>query len=602
MNLSETSRIVSTRKIQRSGLPAAVLSSCVALCLSLSSAADASTDVEQPNAHQQVSGEEADPYAEFLGKYIDWASSIETEGQQRGTPLTSEQIELAREVGINRPQDVRLIFVDTVPFPTDDEAMRKVGEDLGFIGPDVINNAQAFGYTIWVRNGFTLDRPSLAHELVHVAQIERSANFGAYVKQYMMELLEHGHTEMPLEIEAYKANQRYQCDTTSTPSLSSERSANRSPDTVGSDAASYREDARGIVPLINRAYAYLDRFGAAGVPSSHKLQLEAEEVTDRRSLLRYAERALLALSDHHAITGSSLVDSWAVVPSFADLWVVENNGVYTIDAVRSGSPAREAGIRQGERIISVDGVPIEEAVSAFWTDLGLPVTSARAAFAARVLTAGRRDRPRRIGVHGVGAVRILELPSLYSTPRIATSPVTVTHEGGKVILRINDALGENETIEAFDAAMVDVPVGQLVEIDLRNTPSGGNTAVARAILGWFVERPQAYQMHNLPAEQRDTGIARQWVEQVLPRTGKYHPGPVRVLVGRWTGSMGEGLAIGFDAIGAEVMGQEMAGLRGAIYDHRLEQSRLIIKLPTERLMHVDGTPREEFVPDAFGQQ
>jgi carboxyl-terminal processing protease len=66
--------------------------------------------------------------------------------------------------------------------------------------------------------------------------------------------------------------------------------------------------------------------------------------------------------------------------------------------------------------------------------------------------------------------------------------------------------------------------------------------------------------------------------------------------------MGEGLAIGFDAMGAEVMGQEMAGLRGAIYDHRLEQSRLIIKLPTERLMHVDGTPREEFVPDEFGQQ
>ena len=40
----------------------------------------------------------------------------------------------------------------------------------------------------------------------------------------------------------------------------------------------------------------------------------------------------------------------------------------------------------------------------------------------------------------------------------------------------------------------------------------------------------------------------------------------------------------------------MAGLRGAIYDHRLEHSGLILKLPTERLMHVDGTPREAFVP------
>ena len=60
--------------------------------------------------------------------------------------------------------------------------------------------------------------------------------------------------------------------------------------------------------------------------------------------------------------------------------------------------------------------------------------------------------------------------------------------------------------------------------------------------------------------------------------------------------MGEGLAIGFDAIGARVTGTRMAGLLGAIYDHRLEHCGLVLKLPTERLMHVDGTPREEFEP------
>jgi carboxyl-terminal processing protease len=46
----------------------------------------------------------------------------------------------------------------------------------------------------------------------------------------------------------------------------------------------------------------------------------------------------------------------------------------------------------------------------------------------------------------------------------------------------------------------------------------------------------------------------------------------------------------------------MAGLLGAIYDHRLEHSGLVIKLPTERLMHVDGTPREQFVPDVADRQ
>jgi hypothetical protein len=91
-------------------------------------------------------------------------------------------------------------------------------------------------------------------------------------------------------------------------------------------------------------------------------------------------------------------------------------------------------------------------------------------------------------------------------------------------------------------------------------------------------------------------VPRQWIEQVLPRPGKHHDGPVTVRVGRWTGSMGEGLAIGFDALGARVEGDRMAGLLGAVYDLRLENSGLVIKLPAERLYAVDGTPREAFEP------
>ena len=115
------------------------------------------------------------------------------------------------------------------------------------------------------------------------------------------------------------------------------------------------------------------------------------------------------------------------------------------------------------------------------------------------------------------------------------------------------------------------------------------------MLGWFVDRPRPYQVHNLRLEQRETGIARQWVEQVLPR--RHHRGAIEVRVGRWTDSMGEGLAIGFHAIGADVRGSLMAGLLGAVYDHRLADGGLILKIPNERLMAVTGQPRELFVPD-----
>jgi hypothetical protein len=39
------------------------------------------------------------------------------------------------------------------------------------------------------------------------------------------------------------------------------------------------------------------------------------------------------------------------------------------------------------------------------------------------------------------------------------------------------------------------------------------------------------------------------------------------------------MAIGLDAIGAAVEGTRMAGLLGAVYDERLPNSGLIVKLP-----------------------
>ncbi|WP_433933295.1 hypothetical protein [Brevundimonas diminuta] len=131
--------------------------------------------------------------------------------EKRGSrqPLSPEQLELAVQIGIKHPEKVRLVFVDAIPFPMHDAQMREAGERMGFTGPGVINNAQAFGYTIWVRKDFVLDRPRLAHELVHVEQIERSASFESYARNYMLELLSFGHEKMPLELEAYRANEKF---------------------------------------------------------------------------------------------------------------------------------------------------------------------------------------------------------------------------------------------------------------------------------------------------------------------------------------------------------------------------------------------------------
>ena len=357
------------------------------------------------------------------------------------------------------------------------------------------------------------------------------------------------------------------------------------------EAADYAADAKALVPLIAANYAYLDHLPGGTVPTSPVLDAERDAVHDKAALLHYAEDVLTTLADHHASTGKSFKDDWALVPSYSDLWILRAGNAYRIDQVRPGSPAAAAGIHAGDELIAVDGQPMDGAVGAFWSRLGLAPSGERSAFAARVIAAGRRDRPRSLTVRGRAGQRTMTLANLYADepqrPALSVSGSTI---------RLNNLLGDQGTIAAFDQAMEAIAPRAPVTIDLTDTPSGGNTSVARAIMGWFVRKPMPYQRHNQPAEERETGIARQWVEEVLPRAGKFHSGPVTVRVGRWTGSMGEGLAAGFAAIGAHVCGTRMAGLKGAVYDFDLPKTGLRVKFPAERLFTVAGQPRELIVP------
>ena len=364
-------------------------------------------------------------------------------------------------------------------------------------------------------------------------------------------------------------------------------------------------DAVALDRLLVDNYAYLDRLPRAQLPETPQLAAERAAVHDRASLLHWAEDRLTTLADHHASTGSSFRDSWALVPSYADLWIVQDARGFVVDAVRLGSPAGVAGIRAGDRLLEVDGHPIASAVAAFWAATARPDTADADAYGARVLAAGRRDRPRRLTIAGHEGRRDVMLQSVYATPSsVSPRPLSCLYlpaaRGlpGRAKVHFFNSLGDAATIAATDACLARLSPGDAVELDLTDTPSGGNTTVARAIMGWFVDRATGYQIHSSPAEERETGIGRQWIEQVLPRAGKHHVGPVSVVVGRWTGSMGEGLAIGLRAAGARVCGGPMAGLRGAIEDVRLPLSGLVVKFPTERLSTVDGIPRERFVPPA----
>lgn len=203
----------------------------------------------------------------------------------------------------------------------------------------------------------------------------------------------------------------------------------------------------------------------------------------------------------------------------------------------------------------------------------------------RILT--YRDKTQSIHSIDLDTLEIMSSESLLTTR-------TLDNIG---IITINNSLGENELIENFDEALESLMETEALIIDLRNTINGGNTYVARGIMGRFLDASHPYQMHATIEQYDDAPpVERSWIEYVSPRKIKYK-NPVYVLVGRWTGSMGEGMAVGFDTIpGTEVLGTKMAGLAGEINYFPFEHRNYGYRIPVTKLLHIDGTPRQDFIP------
>ncbi len=107
-----------------------------------------------------------------------------------------------------------------------------------------------------------------------------------------------------------------------------------------------------------------------------------------------------------------------------------------------------------------------------------------------------------------------------------------------------------------------------------------------------------YQMHVIPYETRVLGPTRKFVEYVAPY-GAHYNGKVYVAGGHWTGSTGEGLMIGFDAIGTTTLGSDLAHLLGGLSNEKIDGSTAKVDLGTEQLFTVTGLPRAAYRPQLY---
>lgn len=350
-----------------------------------------------------------------------------------------------------------------------------------------------------------------------------------------------------------------------------------------------RLDAAELCSLVEDHYVYFEERAAHWPDACTLAEEEALAATDGPERLAVLERLLDELYDPHASLGTNTASSPRLVPSGADYWLNMDGDAAIVVGVRSGSGAEKAGIHVGDVITALMGEPLLDAARLRIRTVRELSTSQRLEWAVNAMAAGYRGTVRSVTLMRDGEQIKYELGD--PVPEWAGEYVTARILDDNIgYVRLNNSLGDDGTVEAFDAALETLKDARGWILDLRDTPGGGNTSIAEPIMGRFITEDMPYQ-RIIPSDEPA------YDRTVSPRGPWTVDSPLLVLVGHWTGSMGEGMAIGFDGMGrGHVMGSEMAGLAGGTESFTLTQTGIPVSFPTYDLAHVDDTSRHEWAP------
>jgi carboxyl-terminal processing protease len=352
--------------------------------------------------------------------------------------------------------------------------------------------------------------------------------------------------------------------------------------------------------LLHENYSYFDRPGIDGDTILAAFAARAKAARSDKEFIDTLQLVSHNFADPHFIVGPSDPADWSIIPTSSDLFGNFDGKAFTIDQVRAGSDALAKGARAGMEVRRIDGRSPRAAIEIITGRPFAALSNVQAAFAFNIALAGITRQPRSFDVVDGNARATLHLASPRDqAKRLRDGPLlSVERHGSFGIIRINNSLGEEALIKQFAEALATLNDTATLLIDLRETPSGGNTIVARGIMGHFVDHDRPYQMHIISSEGRMFGPTRKFVEYVTPY-GTHYSGKVYVAGGRWTGSMGEGLMLGFDAIGATTVGSELAHLLGALSDETIDGSAATVAIGTEELFTVTGLPRAAYRPQLY---
>ena len=347
----------------------------------------------------------------------------------------------------------------------------------------------------------------------------------------------------------------------------------------------------------NQNYAYKDTVGINSRQLLEQYKALALASKNEGEFIDVIQILLRYFRDPHLNLGPMNELDYSVTPTGSDIWAKSENGKYFIEDLKAGGAADKAGMQINSEILAIDGLKVSEAISKVFGGELSGLSERQKLWGLNIALGGLRYQPREITVKTGRQQQVYRLaPSYDAVNRSGEGPAITYRKQGKIgYIRFNNSLGKSETVDAFNAAIKQLLDTSALIIDLRDTPSGGNTGVAEPVLGHFVRQTSVYQLY----QRQQAGIPYHQAEMekayVKPNPPFYDK-PFIVLAGRWTGSMGEGMMIGLDALGAKaVIGAPTADLLGGIKNIELSQSNAVLDVGFERMYHVNGSFREDFL-------
>jgi len=142
-----------------------------------------------------------DQFAFILPLASEWAEAKEQVVLKHGVPLSNSQIEDAKRVGVKHPERVRIFKVLQIPFPKH-PVLKAAAEATQLITPSTVGLTLRYG--IFIHSDYSDDRRLIVHELVHTSQYEKLGGFLPFLQKYLLEVINIGYPEAPLEQEAIK--------------------------------------------------------------------------------------------------------------------------------------------------------------------------------------------------------------------------------------------------------------------------------------------------------------------------------------------------------------------------------------------------------------